>query len=162
METYLKFKEGSKAYNNVLEYDNNIKTWRKVVKQFADEFGIEAKEFYVSKVLGICDMTENDLAKYESQLKKDKEWFKKSSKLAKRFEELIKENGLTEESRLRLIIWDFNIHDVYGRHSTQKFEYNGDWYLKVISDYEFEIPEDYDVIKGSEWHKMLEESCDKE
>ena len=49
------------------------------------------------------------------------------------------------------------MNGIYGRHRTRLFEHKGILYGSMESDYDFEIPEEFEEIKASEFYKVIEE-----
>lgn len=156
IEKYLKVLQGSEVEKNLKAYEESQSMWCEVANKFAADFGIEAKEFYVCRELGVHNLTENDKQKYGSQLKKDGIWFKKSSALYKEYAKRCVEAGL-DKAKLRLIIWDYNIHAVYGKHSISRFKFEDTWYVKVTTENDYTVPKDFEQIRASEYHKLWEE-----
>lgn len=124
---------------------------------FLADNGIEAKQYYAHPSLGIVGLTENDLTKFGNQLKKDKEWFRANSKLNKAYLQGLKENFIDTSKLNNMNIWDFRIRTC-GRSRIQHFQGLDAYYLTVSADINFEIPEDYEEVKASEWHKAFEDA----
>lgn len=156
MEKFLKVKNGSKIDNEIGMHNDIQRKHFEFMKVFLADNEIEAQEYYVHQSLGIVGLTENDMAKFGNQLKKDGEWFRANSKLNKAYIKGLDDNFIDTSKLRSLTTWDFGIR-VYGRSRIQHFKGLDNYYLMIDASNDFKTPEDYEEIKASEWHKAFED-----
>lgn len=92
-------------------------------------------------------------------MKKEKEFFKKNSKQSKRWIELVKEHNITYNHPPRMT-WGY-IDIGCGRVSSSVVKIEGVIYSTLEYDNDFILPEGFNEIKASEYHKILEKEDEK-
>lgn len=162
-----------KDYNNYLE---KAKQQREFVNKFFREKGIESEEYMVgangfmnvpfeernkSNISLSIKPTENDLEKYGKTINKPGKYglckFRKTSAILKEFqEECI-------DKRVPINLWEPDIRDYFehlhwNRCSQRGFKYEGNWYIKIESEFlkEDDTPQGFKEIKASEYYMVKE------
>lgn len=148
--THEKYKQEYEKYRRDFEKFNNI------FDIMQKEFGIETTRYYPTLDMFGIDPTPADLEKFKSDMKKEKEFFKKNSKQSKRWVELIKEHNITC-NHVPEMTWDY-IDIGCGRVRSSVVEIKSVIYGTLEYDKDFVLPEGFNEIKASEYHRILEEN----
>lgn len=161
MERYFKVKKDNVIYNQYFDWYNNLDNLRNRWKQFKNLVGIESDEFVPRKELYIIP-TENDLNKfgrffYKEIFSGNLRKFKSNTTIQKDWERFISNNKVIVEKPNVAI--NFITNGLYSqRIQTRLFNYEDEVYCSVEANFPntYEIPEGFEEIKGSEFHKIME------
>lgn len=155
MEKYYTVTPGSQVHNEYLEYIAMSDKVNEAFKAFAEEQGIETKEYLPStENLYICNPTENDKEKFGKYFKKSEPgFFKKYSVPAKTWIAICRSLNLKSPRKPCL---PFYFH-AYGKTRCRLFMLNDVLYSNFESEYDFKNPEGFEEIKASEFFKVIED-----
>lgn len=135
-----------------IEYKNKL---REIAKIFFEKHGISTDRWYIDKyALRICSTTD-DLMKFQNQLKKDGETFKKSSEIHKAWICATKDVEFAEKPFLPFK-FKSRIQGIKSSWSGFISE-NGDYYIAVEYEGEYIAPEGTKEISGSEYYLKKEQ-----
>lgn len=153
MEKYFIVHEGSELYSDYFKWFKDKDKVAKAFRTMCEEFGIETKQFYLTKDRFHIVPTPNDNEKFRSMMmKSDYGVFKKNSSVAKRWVELVKDIENFKKPQLL-----FYLPLLGHRWKERLFNVNSVLYGSVESDGEVEIPGCMTEIKASEFYKVIEE-----
>lgn len=152
MDKYFIVKQDSQLYVDYFTYIEDKKKINKLFKQLAEKHGIETKEYYPSKNLGIVG-TKNDLIKFANQLKKDSTFFKLKSEINKEWSEFTKEIKNWNKPSPGWYLQK----SLLGRYNTRLFSIDGILYCSIEADAEFETEAWMQEMKASEFFKTIED-----
>lgn len=140
-------------------YEKQCELFNDVVGKMAEEFGIEANQYYIELREYTIVPTDNDCEKFRAMLKKGTGTFKQNSIVSKRFKQLLAEYEITNVSKPML--WDFlNVHSYKMRSSYHKID--GVYYGHCgIENGAMKDTEGFEEIKASEFHKLIEDYNEK-
>ena len=161
MERYFKMKKENEKYNEYFEWYNNLDNLKNKWEQFKKLTGIEAESFVPRKELYIVP-TENDLNKFGRFFCKEVfngglRKFKANATVQKDWERFIASNKVIVHKPD--IAMDFILLGMYGqRIQSRLFHYKDEIYCSIDANFpeNYKIPEGYEEIKGSEFHKIME------
>lgn len=157
MERFFKVKEENPIYGEYFKWWNNVEPTKAKWKEFKKMVGIEASEFAPYPNLYIVP-TENDLINFGRYLNKEVynnglRKFKKTSTIQKDWDKFVKNNiKLIPKPN---IAFDFCFP---GKTTTRLFHYENTVYCSVIveNNDDYDVPQGYEEIKGSEFYKIVE------
>lgn len=147
------------------EFETNREEVRNLYKDFSQKLGIESKSYYVTNRSFYIVPTEKDqetFGKYFCKERNDNGLirFKANSKVTKEWIKLLKKKNIEIIDRPDPI-FEY-LGPIFGRYSTQKFEVNNEIYFSVCTESNgietLRILDGMREIKGSEYHKALEEA----
>ncbi|MDD3251946.1 MAG: hypothetical protein PHV18_05230 [Lachnospiraceae bacterium] len=154
MEKYYIVTPSSPVYKQYLDYVEMSEKVNNAFKEFAEEHGIETSEYYqMVDELRICP-TDTDKDKFKEFFKKHEDgWFKKNSKIAKEWIDKCKELELKTPYKPRIAF----VISFSGKSSSRLFMINDVLYASFCTDCDFENPDEFDEMRGSEFFKIIEE-----
>lgn len=153
MEKYFIVDKESELYSDYFEWLNDKDKVAKAFRNVCEEFGVETKQFYLTKERFHIVPTLNDSEKFRSMMmKSDYGVFKKSSPVTKRWNELVKDIEHFKKPQL------FYYLPLLGYKWRERlFNVGGVLYGSVESDGYIDIPDYMTEIKASEFYKVIEE-----
>lgn len=158
MEKFFRVKHGSKVDTTMRAEKTERKKFFEFYEKFREKHGIQAKEVYIANNLGI-GATVEDIEKFGSQLKMDKQWFRKNSHINKEYQEGLKEHGIKIDLARGVGAWGYGVMAM-GRHTTTKmYDEENDTYYYAYDGNEDDLQfheDDFEEIKGSEWYAIKE------
>lgn len=158
MERFFKIKKDYCIYKDYFEWWNNLEIQKEAWKKFKAMVGIESDYVAFNENL-IFVPTENDVIKFgrflcKGDLGNGAKQVKRTSTLQKDWINFIKNNNVKLLHKPN-IVFDFPMG---GRVRSRLFHYGEDLYcsVDVETNVEYEVPEGYEEIKGSEFYKIME------
>lgn len=152
MDKYFEIQADCDLYRKYFAYKNDAPKVVAAYKEVCEKFGIETKQFYVTKAYLRIVPTEADREKFESLMKKTNYGeFKKNSEPCKMWVSLVKDIENFEKPKL------FYYFDLLGhRWKERVFEVENKLYCLIESDGEVSTPDFAIEMKASEFYKIIE------
>ena len=160
-----KISSDSKFVQDYTQYEKNLQAQHDYVHNFLKEHEIEAPRYYVKGKNLFIEATDNDIAKYGSQLKIPQSphgfrGFKKNSQIGKLFANAdIKLLSYLDKPKLNYCIDLCKVVGGQVKWTEFYFEYDGQHYIKIESEVidVSNLPDWLAEMKVSEWYAVLEE-----
>ena len=158
MEKYFTVTEESSLHKDWFAYKENREKVNELYKQFAEQVGIDSREYHLTdKVLYIVP-TEKDTVNFSpflcNPINDGLCKFKASSKIAKGWVKALKDAELKVIRRPMVILYLKSMGG--GRFRNRLFDHNGVLYCSIDPAGEG-APEGFNEIKASEFYKIIEE-----
>lgn len=148
--------KNEKLVQQVLDCEEMSEKVNEAFKKFAQENGIESKEYIQrTDMFHVC-LTENDRKRFSGQLRKDG-IFKKNSPMGTAWRRICSENGLETP---RKPSWELNdlIRASCRGFSSRLFSIDGVVYGSFKTDAVFKLPEEhFEELKASEFYRIVED-----
>lgn len=163
MEKFFEVTAECKMHSDYYQYDEFLKLTSKVFKEISLEFGIQGTRYHPSiDALGIVP-SKQDAERFVDELKLQPypggiRFFKKSSDIHREYVARCSAIGLRKDVHKPTLNDSLNL---YGKGSYQLFEYKGKLYLSLELNHDFDDPAGCIPMKGSEFHKIMEEYEEK-
>ncbi len=158
-ERFYRIKKESKIHKKLANAKKQKKKMREFMKNFLQANGFETDRYYVNNSRLMLDLTEHDSDKFKDQIMKDGKTFKKNSALNRSYLEEVKKNDIDVSAAIGLDLWDYECFIFNGAQYRQfEDEETGTFYLSIApkTDEPFNITNDAEEIKGSEFFVVLE------
>lgn len=158
-ERFYRIKKESKTHKKLANAKKQKKKMREFMKNFLQANGFETDRYYVNNSRLMLDLTEHDSDKFKDQIMKDGKTFKKNSALNRSYLEEVKKNDIDVSATRGLDLWDYECFICNGaRYRQFEDEETGTFYLSIApeTDEPFNITNDAEEIKGSEFFVVLE------
>ena len=152
MEKTFKVKKDSKLYNNYFISKSERERFRQLANSFFDSIGYDGRYTLTRRLM--VDQSElfpNELCK--TQTREGLYRFKFNSPTQKQWEQEVVDRVDMEACNCN----DFWYFDCLMRGKYNLWDYNGEVYGYLESDYELKLTEDMEEIKMSEYYKIIEE-----
>lgn len=156
MKKAFKVRKDSKLYNNYFISKSEKERFRQLANSFFDSIGYDGRYTLTRRLM--IDQSElfpNELCK--TQTREGLYRFKISSPTQKQWEQEVVDKVDMEACNCN----DFWYFDCLMRGKYNLWDYNGEVYGYLESDYELKLIEDMEEIKMSEYYKIIEEIEDE-
>ena len=153
MTKYFEIRPNCNLYRDYFAYRNDTPKIAAAYNAVCEKFGIEAKQFYVSKTRFQIDPTDADIEKFGNLMKKTNYGeFKKSSEPCKMWFSLVKDIKHFEKPKL------FYYFDLLlgNRWKEKLFAVEDKLYCSIECDSEIITPDFAIEMKASEFYKIVE------
>lgn len=159
-ERFFRIKKGSETHKKLVNCREQNNKFRELMKKFLPEHGIETDAYYVSFDRLMIEPTEADVIKFKKFMMANGKEFKKSSIQNKEYIAAIKESGIDTRAVSGLSLWEYGVHlNSGGSYRNFKDESTDTFYLSIDAknpNESYNITEDAEEIKGSEFYMILE------
>ena len=153
MEKYFIVNKDSELYSDYFGWLEDKEKVANAFKTVCEEFGIQTTRFYLVKERLQIAPTGNDYHKFKNMMiQSDYGAFKKNCPVSKRWHELVKD---IEHFKKPQFFYYFQLLGYSWRE--RLFNVNEVFYGSINSDGEIGLPDFVTEIKGSEFHKVMEE-----
>lgn len=163
MEKYFEVKQNSDFYKKYFDYIDMSNKVNELFKQFAEDNGIETKEYYQDTERLVIVPTQEDRIKFKGMFIQNSDTdFKKTAPICKSWVNLCKENGLKSPRKPNLL-WDSSCKLGSYRNSSRLFHIGEKVYGSIDNkcNADIELTDDFVEMKASEFWKIVEDAENK-
>lgn len=158
IEKFYIAEEGSRLREDYLRYSENTLEVCDMVNIFCEQNDIEAFIYHANSSGLSIEATDKDLKRFGNQLCNPDKFglsrFKKNSKMHKKWVKLLEENNVEVLNKPYV---PFYFHTSYTKAEYSIFSHiDGEVYVSIRANGDFEPNDELREIKGSEYHKVLE------